>query len=101
MLKCEARLYKTYKRSKAEPIWPRCRPGGTWIDNPEAAKYPVCGGDVTINVTAVAGMYYGEIELEIEETCTNCKHPYHKLTPFIDSARVNQRVSLTDLLNEI
>jgi hypothetical protein len=99
--KCKARIVKEYARRKADVMWPECCPSGGWIPNPEASKYPeVCGGDVTVTVTAVAGMYFGDVELEIEEVCTRCKYPFYQGKKAVQAASSHE-LSLNDFVNEI
>lgn len=92
---------KSYKTAKADVVWPRFRPSGIWIENPNAYHYPECGGNVTITAEAVAGMYFGEIELDIESVCSRCKQSYHALTELLDDMRVSGKLDLVKIAEHL
>lgn len=78
MIKCQSRITKTYKKAKADCMWPESVYGPV----PEALLYPECGGDVKLSLYLSQGCCCHESsELEIMSECSRCKNPYypHKL----------------------
>lgn len=100
ILKCKSRIERTYKRSKAASLYPKFCPAGKWIDNPNAVDLPECGGDVEIIISARAGRYFADVELNVEEKCTNCRYPFHDLTPILLKFDDSGEINLTKLLEE-
>jgi len=95
MLKCQARIYKTYKKAKADVYWPETVYG-------PALKHildmEVCGGDVKLTVsTAYDGCSCcSSPRLEIEAECSRCKNPY---VPGSLDFNYNAEKVINDLLN--
>ena len=73
MAKCQAHILREFKTVKADCMWPQTVYGPNGC-----GTLPVCGGDVTVKVKAVDEPEYGGhyAKLEIEFTCTRCKHPW-------------------------
>lgn len=72
-MKCQSRILKEYKMKKADCIWPETVYGPT-----DTGTLPVCGGDVTVKIRAVAEPDWGGTypKIEIEAICTKCTHPW-------------------------
>lgn len=79
-LKCQAVIIKTFKRAKAEVIWPA--PGVTY---PHAET---CGGDVTVRVRAVDEPEWGghTATMEVTWMCSRCRYPWVPGRNAFDSA---------------
>lgn len=79
MLKCQSRILKTYHKAKADPVWPFIQ-AATFEKIPDsiAEDLEVCGGNVSIDVSAVDEPDWGGTyaTLEVKTTCTRCKTPY-------------------------
>jgi hypothetical protein len=101
-IKCTARIYKEYKKAKAKCVWPEFAPSGVWIPNPVADEYPEeCGGEVRLKAYAQLGMYYGDVELEVTETCSRCSNPFYKGKKAINASSYMGELDLNELINEI
>ena len=72
-MKCQSRIIREYKTSKADCKWPECSSGPT-----DVGTLPVCGGDVTVIVRAVDEPDWGghSAVLNIKATCSRCKFPF-------------------------
>lgn len=69
MTKCSARIFKEFKRSKAESRHPVM--GNEW------PGLPLCGGLVTFSLSVTSGCCcHDSSELEVTMTCSRCKSPY-------------------------
>ena len=73
MPKCQSRILKEYKTTKADMMWPETVYGPN-----DVGTLPTCGGDVTVKARAVDEPDWGgsSASLKLEWTCTRCKHAF-------------------------
>lgn len=74
-MKCQARILRDYKTTKADCMWPETQYGPS-----DVGTLLVCGGEVTVKASAVNEPEWGGsyARLEISCVCSRCKHPYFK-----------------------
>ena len=72
-MKCESRILKEYKTKKTDCQWPETYYGPT-----DVGTLPVCGGDVTVKLRAIAEPDWGGSHpvMEVDAVCTKCKYPW-------------------------
>lgn len=100
-LKCEARIVRTFKKAKSECVWPFF--GSEFkTPNPEAEKYPECGGAVTVKVVIEQEPYYGGCDqrLAIQAACSRCKMPFVASVKKLESmVELGEKLDITELLS--
>ena len=72
-MKCQSRIIKEYKSTKADCMWPEDKYGPN-----EQKGLSICNGDINIRIKAVEEPEWGghTTELKLEATCIKCKHPW-------------------------
>lgn len=98
-MKCQARITKEYKTTKADCMWPESVYGPV-----DTGTLPVCGGDVTIVIKVESDgccCCDGPPRLAIDDACTKCKHPYWQdKIEWIRKVNAQDGFDITELLNE-
>ena len=94
-MKCESRILKEYKTTKADMMWPETRYGPN-----DTGTLPVCGGDVKVILKAVDEPYFGgcSSRLELNATCSKCKWPFWPGRIQLDQKMTMGELDITELL---
>lgn len=106
MVKCTARIVKTYKTKKADVVWPETVYGKTELEyevlpGVRLDSLEVCGGEITLRVRAGTDgcpCCSGTTQLEVEVTCTRCKVPY--FPRIFELNGVNPEEAVSRLVND-
>jgi hypothetical protein len=98
MAKCLARITRTFKKAKAEAIWPIVN-GET---NTHADKYPEeCSGEVRALVRVEQEPYFGgtDYRLVAEIECSRCRFPWIPGWPeFRHRVAMEQKLDVSELV---
>jgi len=93
-MKCQARIIKRYKTTRAECVWPKY---------PNFKNLPKCDGDIAVIIKAVDEAVWGDTyaRLKIDFECSNCKHGYIEGMNSINESLWNNKITLQQILDAL